>query len=60
MERERSETERGKKQIIDANRNTILTRCTRGFKLKVNDQISQISLIDNIRNMVGINLYFTT
>ncbi len=37
----------------------MLTRCTRGFRLKANDQISQISLIDHIRNMVGIKLYFT-
>ncbi len=26
----------------------MLTRCTRGFRLKANDQISLISLIDNI------------
>ncbi len=38
----------------------MLTRCTRGFRLKANDQISQISLIDHIRNLVGIKLYFTT
>ncbi len=30
-----------------------VTHCTRGFRLKANDQIS---LIDNIRNMVGIKL----
>ncbi len=38
----------------------MLMRCTRGFRWKANDQISQISLIDNVRNMVGIKLYFTT
>ncbi len=57
-----------KKTVIDGSRNTndkltgkqMLMRCTRGFRLKVNNQISQISLIDNIKNMVGIKLYCTT
>ncbi len=50
-----------KKTVIDASRNTNdkLTGYTLGFRLKVKNQISQISLIGNIRNMVGIKLYFT-
>ncbi len=48
-----------KKTVIDGSRNTN-ERCTRGFRLKANNQISQINLIDNIKNMVGIKLYFTT
>ncbi len=32
-------------------------RCSRGSRLKANDQIS---LIDNIRNMVGIKFYLIT
>ncbi len=35
-------------------------RCSRGYRLKANDQISPISLIDNIRNMVGIKFYLIT
>ncbi len=35
-------------------------RCSRGYRLKANDQISQISLIENIRNMVGIKFYLIT
>ncbi len=38
----------------------MLMRCTRGFRLKENNQMSHISLIDNIKNMVGIKFYFTT
>ncbi len=38
----------------------MLMRRTRGFRLKANNQIIQICLIDNIKNMVGIKLYFTT
>ncbi len=34
----------------------MLMRCTRGFRLRVNNHISRISLIDNIKNMVGIKL----
>ncbi len=62
MEREK------KKTLIDVNRNTndkltgkqMLTRCTCGFRLKAKNLISQINLVNNIRNMVGIKLYFTT
>ncbi len=32
----------------------------RGFRLKANNQVRQISLIDNVRNMVGIMLNFNT
>ena len=69
--RERVTRERrgGKKTAIGTNgnandkltsANAMQVHCTRGFKIKVNDQINQIRLIDNIRNMVGIKLYFIT